>query len=167
MAFSDRSQPALQPGPGPGGQSGSSPGNSRAAAPGSSPGVMRNEGECWGVLRVHAARSLPNEETEAEGVGRQPSPSPTVAQALAHVGTQHLAPSLWAGIYPPTTGEAQRGAFPRAYNGAGAGLELRPYRVSWPPGGRCTCHLGKMFSPHYGGCPSTFPRLSVPTTLGA
>ena len=56
MAFSDRSQPALQSGPGPGGQSGSSPGNSREAAPESSPETMRNSaGDYWEVFRVHAA----------------------------------------------------------------------------------------------------------------
>lgn len=39
-----------------------------------------------GVPQVHTQLSLPNEEMEAEGMGRQPSPSPTTSQALAHTG---------------------------------------------------------------------------------
>lgn len=111
-AFSDRSQPALQPGPGPGGRSGSSHGSSREAALGSSPGVMRNRGDCWGVLRVHTASSLPNEETEAEGVGRQPSPSPTHRPGACsrwHSASRHQPGGR---TYPPTSGEAQRGHSP-------------------------------------------------------
>lgn len=89
-ALSDRSEPALQSGPGSGGRTRSSLGNSREAAPGSSPGIMKkSRGDFWGVLKVHVASSpLPNEETKAEGVRRQPSPTPTKSQVLPHSGTR-------------------------------------------------------------------------------
>ena len=106
MAFSDRSRPALQAGPGPGGQSGSCPGNSREAAPGSSPGRMRDSGGDSWVSSVHTvSSSLPNEEPGPEGMGgTQPHYGPD-ASFHGDSGPPHSSP--WAGRHRRGTGKGR------------------------------------------------------------
>lgn len=102
-AFSDRSRPALQSGPGPGGPSGSCPGNSREAALGSSPGRMRNSGgDYWGSSEftwsapLWPTRTLRQRGWEANL--HQPHHRPGTS---SHWDSHHPHRSLWVGSHPP------------------------------------------------------------------
>lgn len=107
--------------------------------------MMRNSGVTTGVPQVHTQLSLPNEEMEAEGMGRQPSPSTTTSQALAHTG--HSTPTAPSDNRGGTARRDVRGGGAHKEVGAEAG-ELRPLCFSLPLGGHCTCHpRRRVFSP--------------------
>lgn len=150
MAFSDRSRPALQAGPGPGGQSGSCRGNSREAAPGSSPGRMRDSGgDSWASSEfTQSAPLCQMRNLSQRGWGKQASPSPTTGQVLPSTGTQVTLTEVCG---PVGTVEAQGGGgMSLGHTMRWGSSGIRPWVPSFPrpPRGCCPRHSGgNVFSP--------------------